>query len=399
MKEIFSMKNFALCLLILCVSACGKLSPVDTKDVTLPLSIDLFPEKVKARHAKNFSVTYHGNYKLVTVRCKLDDKSVGYQGTLVLVQRGTPIPSLPDSLKPYTIEIPAQTAAANDDGEILQLKSLGLQDNIVAMGGGGIYDEELRRRWEEKKIASIGYSFVHAPAPELLMSLNADVFFNYTWDHERLLGLEKLRELGVHAVPCFGWAEKTNLGNAEWIKFISLFFNREKEANELFGRIENRCMELQARVASIPKKVKAFWLYHPSDQSDWSAHRNDFMASFLESAGAVNVLKSNDTDGQVGMNNEAVFALAHDADFWIVNSTDDKEWPPVNFLNTFKSYRDKNVFHYHLRTRYEHDAFDWYETGEVRPDLVLEDLVSIFYPEVLPNHQLFFFEKVKLTKQ
>ncbi|MFM7856936.1 MAG: ABC transporter substrate-binding protein [Flammeovirgaceae bacterium] len=182
------------------------------------------------------------------------------------------------------------------------------------------------------------------------------------------------------------------------IEFISLFFNREKEANELFGRIEKRCLELQARVASIPKKVKAFWLYHPSDQSDWSAHRNDFMASFLESAGAVNVLKSNDTDGQVGMNNEAVFALAHDADFWIVNSTDDKDWPPVKFLNTFKSYRNKNVFHYHLRTRYEHDAFDWYETGEVRPDLVLEDLVSIFYPEVLPDHQLFFFEKVKLTK-
>ncbi len=381
------------------LSTCKMKSRTEVVSRSQDASKDFFQEKISLNHAKNFSVTYHNNFKLATVRCKLDDKSVGYEGTLVLVQRGTPVPSLPDSLKAYVIEIPAQTAAANDDSEILQLKYLGLQDNIIVMGGGGIYDEELRKRWEEKKIASIGYSFVHAPAPELLMTLNPDIFFNYTWDHERLLGLEKLRELGVRAVPCFGWAEKTNLGNAEWIKFVSLFFNREKEANELFGRIEQRCLELQTRVASIPKMVKAFWLYHPSEQGDWSAHRNDFMASYLESAGAVNVLKSNDTDGQVGMNNEAVFALAHDADFWIVNSTDDKEWPRVNFLNTFKSYRNKNVFHYHLRTRYEHDAFDWYETGEIRPDLVLEDLVSIFYPEVLPNHQLFFFEKVKFTKQ
>lgn len=361
-------------------------------------SMDYFSNTIIVNHAKNFSVTYHNNYKLVQLQCVLDDQ-IKYKKTLVLVQRGSPTPKLADSLKAYVIEIPAQTAAANDDGEIMQLTSLGLMDNIIAMGGGGIYDTTLRRRWEQKKIASIGYSFAHAPAPELLMSLSPDIFFNYTWGHDRLVGMEKLRELGVPAVPCFGWAEKTNLGNTEWVKFISLFFNKEKEANEIFDRVEKRCQELSDLVSAQLKKVTAFWLYHPSDESDWSAHRNDFMASYLESAGAINLLKSNDTEGEVGMNNEAVYALAHDADLWIVNSSDDKDWPPIGFLNTFKAYRKGNVYHYHKRTRYEHDAYDWYETGEVRPDLVIEDLVSIFYPDLLPNHTLFFFDKVKLTKR
>lgn len=393
------MRRAKLVFILLCavLTSCTKKSETDREEIPIE-STDYFPYQVQPRHAKNFSVSYHSNYKLVHLQCVLDDQ-IRYKETLVLVQRGTAAPKFADSLKVYVIEIPAQTTAANDDGEIMQLTSLGLMDNIIAMGGGGIYDTTLRRRWEQKTIASIGYSFAHAPAPELLMSLHPDVFFNYTWGHERLVGLEKLRELGVPAVPCFGWAEKTNLGNTEWVKFISLFFNKEKEANEIFDRVEKRCQELSDLVLSQPKKVTAFWLYHPSDESDWSAHRNDFMASYLESAGALNLLKSNDTDGQVGMNNEAVYALAHDADFWIVNSTDDKDWPPVGFLNTFKAYREGHVYHYHKRTRYEHDAYDWYETGEVRPDLVIEDLVSIFYPDLLTDHKLFFFEKVKITKK
>ncbi|MEL7248525.1 MAG: hypothetical protein AAFZ63_00405 [Bacteroidota bacterium] len=55
-------------------------------------------------------------------------------------------------------------------------------------------------------------------------------------------------------------------------------------------------------------------------------------------------------------------------------------------------------YHYQKRTRHEHDAYDWYETPEVRPDLVLEDLASILYPHLLPEHELLFFAKVNLTK-
>lgn len=392
-------KLIIMALLISQTLGCEKKSVKQKAETTADVaSADYFPHKAQSRYAKNFSVSYHGNYKLVHIQCSLDDE-FSYKETLVLVQRGTPPPQIPDSLNAYVVKIPAQTAAANDDGDIMQLTNLGLKDNIVAMGGGGIYDPELRKRWEQKKIASIGYSFAHAPAPELLMTIHPDIFFNYTWGHERLAGLEKLREMGIPAVPCFDWAEKTNLGKAEWIKFVSLFFNKEEEANSLFDGIEKRCLELQQKVSTITNKVKAFWLYHPSDKSDWSAHRNDYMASFLASAGAINLLKSNDTDGQVGMNSETVYALARDADFWIVNSTNDKEWPPIGFLNTFKAYRDSNVYHYHLRTRYEHDAYDWYETADVRPDLVIEDLVSIFYPEILPNHTPLFFEKVTLTKK
>ncbi|WOC40201.1 hypothetical protein [Polaribacter sp. HL-MS24] len=37
----------------------------------------------------------------------------------------------------------------------------------------------------------------------------------------------------------------------------------------------------------------------------------------------------------------------------------------------------------------------YYELASTRPDLVLKDLIKITNPEVLPNYELTFFEKMK----
>ena len=288
--------------------------------------------------------------------------------------------------------------AANHDGEVIRIKSLGLIDHIAGMGGGDIYDAELRSRWEQKKIASIGYSFHAVPSPELLMSSGAELLILHTYDNKRLTGMNKLRELGINAIPNFAWAEQTFLGKAEWIKFSALFFNKEAEANKLFSQIKTRCEKLMDEVARQSASKTSFLLYHPSDEADWKAHRNDFYASYLQAV-SNNVLKDDGPTHSVGMNNEQVLALAKDADFWFINNTSDEDWPPASYLKEFKAYREGEVYHYQKRTNYENNAYDWYETPEVRPDLVLEDLVSIFYPEILPDHEPLFFEKVKLTKQ
>ncbi len=357
-----------------------------------------FEHEVEIFHARNFSVSYHGDWKLVDLRFRSNVKEMDFAQKLVLVQRGSQ-PDLPDSLSDaWKMEVPVRSVAANDDGEITRLKNIELIDAIAGMGGGDIYDTELRQRWEKEQIASIGYSFHSIPAPELLMSSGAELLILHTYDNSRLEGMEKLRELGINAVPQFAWAEPNFLAKAEWVKFSALFFNKEKEANALFDRILRRCEDLMAKVEANPNQVKTFLLYHPSDNADWKAHRNDFYASYLQVI-STNVLKDDGPTHSVGMNNETLLQLAKDADFWLVNNTEDTDWPPSSYLNSFKAYREGNVYHYQKRTRHEHNAYDWYETPVVRPDLVLEDLVAIFYPELLPGHELMFLEKVKLTKK
>ena len=395
-------KLFFIVLSLLALQSCKDRSSIGEREREVILrspDSDLFPDKVETTYAKNFSVTYHGYYKVVNLHFESEQRKLSYQQKLVLVQRGAPTPPAAELTNAWVMEIPAKTVAANDDGEVMRLQSLELTDGLIAMGGGDIYDTLLRKRWENKEITSIGYSITHAPAPEVMVNSNPDIALLYSFDNDRLTAINKLRQLGVNAIPTFAWAEDSYLGKAEWIKFTSLFFNEEAKANSFFDPIEKRCFELTALVSSQKKPVTACWLYFPSSEADWNAHRNDFMASYLAGIGVTNVLKDNGPTHQVGITNEYLIAQAKEADFWIVNSTTDKDWPPLAYLTIFKAYREGNIYHYQFRTNHEHNAYDWYETAEVRPDLVLEDLVHIFYPEVLPGHKLFFFDKVKLTQQ
>ncbi len=363
------------------------------------INTDSILNPVTIKYAKNFSVAYHNNYKVAHIHFSSEQRDIQFDQKIVMVHRGAPVPELAGDLTDaWILTVPLQTVAANDDGEITRLKALSLTKNIVAMGGGGIYDPELRKRWEAKQIASIGYSFHSPPQPEVILTLKPDILLLYAYNHHRLESLAKLRQLGINAIPQFAWAEPSFLGKAEWIKFTAMFFNEEHKANDIFQHVDERCQELMQLAAMQESKKRAFLVYHPSDKSDWNAHRNDFYASFLEAAGSDNVLKDNGPTHAVGMNSEMLLSLAKDADFWFVNSVSDQSWPPANYLRSFKAYRNHNVYHYQKRTRYEHNAYDWYETPEVRPDLVLEDLVSIFYPELLPEHELLFFDQVELNK-
>ncbi len=356
--------------------------------------------RMSIRYARNFSVSYHDAYKIIRLASNDEEHNQLKPRYVVLVQRGRPKPQLPDSLADALVmEVPVRSAAVNEDGDASRITALGEIDKLIGLGGGEIYDPELRKRWEQKRIASLGYSFHSLPETEVLLSLRPDVLFLFTHDPEQMKGLDQFRQLGIRAVPVLAWDEPSFLGKAEWIKFTALFFNAEAKADSLFTRIETRCLKLMqlAHQQRPPVKVLSF---HPSNGLGF-AHRNDFFASYLTAAGGVNVLADQGPNRVARMTNEEVYALARNADVWIVADTSDtsSEWPPASYLNGFKAYRNGQLYHYHRRVHYAHNAYDWYETAEVRPDLVLADLVSIFYPNVLPDHSLFFFKKVHLTKQ
>ncbi len=38
---------------------------------------------------------------------------------------------------------------------------------------------------------------------------------------------------------------------------------------------------------------------------------------------------------------------------------------------------------------------DFWESGMVRPDVVLEDMVRMMQPQLLPDHELYYYEKLR----
>ena len=37
---------------------------------------------------------------------------------------------------------------------------------------------------------------------------------------------------------------------------------------------------------------------------------------------------------------------------------------------------------------------DYYESGPINPQKVLADLIKIFHPELLPDHELYYYKKL-----
>jgi iron complex transport system substrate-binding protein len=91
-----------------------------------------------------------------------------------------------------------------------------------------------------------------------------------------------------------------------------------------------------------------------------------------------------------------VLDKANEAEFWIApgNYSSLKEMSDDNpHYKEFASFRNKKVYSYG-KNKGAKGGIIYFELSPSRPDLVLKDLIKILHPELVPNHQLFFFQKL-----
>jgi iron complex transport system substrate-binding protein len=101
--------------------------------------------------------------------------------------------------------------------------------------------------------------------------------------------------------------------------------------------------------------------------------------------------------GSLSLSFESVLLKAENADIWIGPGqfTSLAEMTASNpHYTQFRAFKTKNVFSYSAK-KGKTGGVIYYELAPNRPDLVLQDLVKILHPELLPNHKLYFFEQLK----
>jgi iron complex transport system substrate-binding protein len=365
-------------------------------------SIDYFPDKITPKHARIYSVSYHGHYKVVRLKApRTNQEENPVADTMVLVQCGAPAPSLRGELAGATvIETPARTIAANDNIDVGFINRLGQAERLIAVGGREIYNEQIRRRWDEKKLASIGFAWHEAPNLEVVLAYQPDVLFMRRSALTQAEAMQKARRLGIKAAPTLARSEPTYLAAAEWMKYIALFLNEEQKAEAAFSRVEEECTRIRNRAVAVMGKPRAIWANYEGG-GFWRAARSpmDLRAHYLEDAGAINPLADEQALISGRLSTEQLLKLAGDADYWITENHTTQGWPDKIYLQQFKAYRTGQIYHHQKRTNFEVPAYDWYETGPERPDLVLKDLAELFHPELFPGHTQLFFEPLKTEER
>ena len=126
---------------------------------------------------------------------------------------------------------------------------------------------------------------------------------------------------------------------------------------------------------------------------------DNYMAKLIEDAGGNFLWRdAKATNGlNLNLDYEAVYAKAADADYWVNTgfAKSLREIKEADKKNTFfKAYKAEKVFNNDNRNT-SAGGFDFWESGAVNPDKVLADLIFIFHPELLPNHELYYYRKLK----
>ncbi|OAB61038.1 ABC transporter substrate-binding protein [Leptolyngbya valderiana BDU 20041] len=353
--------------------------------------LDYFPDKATIEYAKGFEVDYHKNYKVVTVRDPWNLEKEPFQ--YVLVQCGTPVPE--EFKNSEIIEIPVRSVAALSTTYLSHLDALNLVDRLTGVQDAKtVSTPSIRQRIDSGDIIEVAYN--RTIDIEGILALNPDLIVTFGVEATDSESYAKLLEAGFDVAVNSEYLENAPLGRAEWLKFTALFFNREADAERIFSDIArdyNRIAELTKTVEDRPTVFTEF-----NYQGTWFVPGGEsYVAKFLEDAGADYLWKDTDSTASLPLDFEVVYDVAADADFWL---NVDRNWDTKEDAiaddpryRNFEAWQTGQIYNYTARVN-EYGGNDYWESGVLNPNVILADLVTIFHPELLPNTEKVYYEKI-----
>ncbi|MEM8723752.1 MAG: ABC transporter substrate-binding protein [Cyanobacteria bacterium P01_G01_bin.39] len=347
------------------------------------------PKKVSINYATGFSVDYQNNYKIVIVKNPYPDAKTSFK--YVLVQCGTPAPK--GFKQDHIITVPVKTVASLSTTHLPHLAKLELVDKLVGVSNLSIVNTpEVVEQIKADKIAELGNNNVNV---ERLLELAPDLVTTYGTGNPQTDSYPKLLEVGLKVAINAEYMEDTPLSRSEWLKFTALFFNREEKAEKIFSAIDKNYQEIAAKTRDIQKHPKVFTGFN--FKGTWYVPGcKSYLAKYLADAGA-ELLCVGNSSGSTPSSFENIFERAATADYWLNVS---QSWQNLQDViredsrySDFQAVQKGNVYNNNARLN-ENGGNDYWEGGVSNPDLILADLIKIFHPELLPNHQLFFYQKL-----
>ncbi len=342
------------------------------------------------RYAKGFSIENYFGYSVVTVKNPWPKATKTY--TYILKEENGIVP---DSLKQnLIIPVPIKTIVVTSTTHIPSLEMLDEVNTLVGFPHCDyISSEKVRARIDGGSIKELGNN--HDLNTEVILDLQPNVIIGYGIDNKNPT-LDNLQKSGLKVMLNGDWNEETALGKAEWIKFFGALYGKQKQAEELFGKIEKDYLKT-IEIAKLAKTTPSI-LAGDMFEDRWYLPKGTSWGSLLLKQANSNYLWQETTGtGSLSLSFETVFEKAKSADVWITSGqfSSLKEMTDSNpHYAKFDAFRNKNVYSFSGK-KGKTGGILYYELAPNRPDIVLKDLVKILHPELLPSYQPFFFEKLK----
>ncbi|WP_281239094.1 ABC transporter substrate-binding protein [Flavobacterium praedii] len=377
----FSFYKVLLVCILFSFIGCQKNQKKDTlNDTTASNSIQF---------AKNLAIYKQEGYTVVTVKNPWPDAVKNF--TYILKEKNGIVP---DSLKKYTqIQVPLQSIVVTSTTNIPFLEMLGVEKSLIGFPHTDyVSSEKTRALIDAGSVKNVGQN--EKLNNEQLIDLAPELIVTFGIDNNNPT-LENLQKSGLKVLIQADWMEQSPLGKAEWLKLYGALFGKEKEADILFENIVKEYNNALTLVAT--KKPTSTVLYGSMYQDQWFvAKGNSWVAQFMRDAKANYLWSSLEGTGSLGLSFENILDKGKTANFWIATGSFKSlsELEKANpHYSQFDAFTNKTIYTFEGKLGATGGTI-FYELSPSRPDLVLKDYIKIFHPELLPDYNFTFAQKL-----
>lgn len=339
--------------------------------------------------AEHFEIENHNGYNILRIKKpwqNADNISFEYY----LVKKGQ---AIPESIKEKNIIItPVERIICMSTSHIAMIDTLGKINSIIGVSGKNFVNNKMI--FNNAQVRDVGYE--QGLNYEVIVSLNPDLVILYGVEGEIAGYQKKLNELGIKTIFNAEYLEDTPIAKVEWLKFIGALLNESELANNIFQNINKEYQELKNLTDTVSYRPKVMTGL-PWKDIWYVSSGNSNLANIINDAGADFLWKNDTASDVMALDIEAVISKSIDADYWInisYSETKNDILASDSRLGMIKAFKNGKTFNNNAILN-SNGGNDYFESGIMNPHLLLKDLISIFHPELLPEHKLKYYRKLE----
>jgi iron complex transport system substrate-binding protein len=323
---------------------------------------------------------------ILSVHASFDDGANSYEHRLVQSARER------DGRK---IVVPVERVICLSSTYLGFLGEIGALDRVVGVSSRRhVANREVLSRIERGEVVEVGDGM--PIDTEKLLACRPDLVVTFGVNEKDVEPFASVVRAGVPVLVVAEYTEDSPLGRAEWIKVFGLLVGKTKESATRYDSIARRYEEFRKRARSVVDRPTV--LLNASFQGIWyMPGGTSYMARLLADAGADYPWKDERASRVLTLDFETVLQRAGAAKYWL----------NVGFWKTlaeglandsryrhFEAFAAGRVYN-HMTEAKEDAGTDYFERGAVRPDWMLGDLLGIFHPELVPDHEMVWYRRLR----
>lgn len=278
---------------------------------------------------------------------------------------------------------------------VAYLSELGCDSLICGIAGTAyISNPDVRERVRSGKTSDVGSDTM--PDLEKIVSLSPDIVVAYMIPGSDFV--KRLRGLGLNVLALNDYLENSPLSRAAYIRVFGALTGKMAAADSVLSSVSSAYNALAEKVNEACGSGNArpeVLMNIPYSDAWYIPGGDNYMSRLVHDAGAsvAGAVPGKSESSVISV--EQALEYSKEASFWLNTGWCDTMQELYGQDPVFQSMNIPHIYN-NTRRKNGHGGNDFWESGAMHPERILEDLVKIMHPEIFPGDtSLYYYKEVK----